>query len=245
MSILTELAGLTGFRALARQLVGTAIGAVLPQDCHLCGSASGDSLLCTACTAELPRLPQALCPRCALPSPTGEVCGRCQKHPPHFDRMIAAFPYAFPIDRLVQQLKYGHQLALATWLGEQLAEQCRAVTADLVVPLPLHAERIAERGFNQAAEIARALARELKLTLAPSACRRARATAPQEGLNLLQRRRNLNNAFLCPVSLEGKRVMLVDDVATTGASVDECARTLKLHGAKEVTVAVVARTLLD
>jgi len=244
MSILTELAGLTGFRALARQLVGTTIGTVLPQDCHLCGSASGDSLLCAACTAELPRLPQALCPRCTLPSPTGEVCGRCQKHPPHFDRMIAAFPYAFPIDRLVQQLKYGHQLALASWLGEQLAEQCEGIEANLIIPMPLHPERMAERGFNQSVEIARPVARRLGKTIAFHACQRTRPTSPQEGLSLLQRRRNLKHAFACPTELTGLDILLVDDVATTGASADECARTLKLHGATTVTVAVVARTLL-
>lgn len=244
MSILTELAELTGFPALARQLVRATIGAVLPQDCDLCGSASGDSLLCPACTADLPSLPAALCPRCALPSPTGEVCGRCQKHPPSFDRTIAAFPYAFPIDRLVQQLKYGHRLALATWMGERLADRCRNLTASLIIPMPLHAGRLTERGFNQSVEIARPIANRLDIPLDLGACRRSRPTAPQEGLSLLQRRRNLKHAFLCPADLAGLDILLVDDVATTGASADECARTLKLNGAATVTVAVVARTLL-
>lgn len=235
MSILTEK---------ARQLVRAAIGGMLPQDCHLCGTPSGHQFLCPACIADLPCLPARLCPRCAQPLATGEICGRCQTHPPGFDRMIPVFPYAFPIDRLVQQLKYGHRLSLAGWLGEQLARACQGIPADLVVPMPLHPARLAERGFNQAAEIGKLVAQRLALPLDTASCCRTRVTSPQEGLDLEQRKRNLRNAFHCRADLEGKRLLLIDDVATTGASADECARTLKLHGASQVCVAVVARTLL-
>ena len=236
MSILTEKIGAL-VRDLGRRLV--------PHDCLLCSAATEDALLCAACLADLPHLPRPACPVCALPGAAELPCGRCQRHPPQFDRLIAAFPYAFPVDRLIQQLKYGHRLALADWFGMHLAAACRNTGADLIVPMPLHPARLTERGFNQALEIARPLSRYSSIALDATACRRIRATAPQEGLNLRQRRRNLKNAFLCPRPLDGRHILLVDDVATTGASADECARTLRLHGATRVTVAVVARTLLD
>ncbi|TXG86190.1 MAG: ComF family protein [Rhodocyclaceae bacterium] len=240
MSILAEKLTQAG-----RQLIES----LLPQDCLLCSAPSADDLLCTACRADLPLLPSPACPRCALPTAGGEVCGRCLRHPPHFDRLIAAFPYAFPIDRMLQQFKYGHQLALAGWFGKQLAmistEEDGGLAADLIVPMPLHPRRMKERGFNQALEIARQLQVPGGARLATTLCERIRETAPQEGLSLLQRRRNLRNAFICREDLHGKRILLVDDVVTTGASINECARTLRLHGAAAVTVLAVARTLLD
>jgi ComF family protein len=238
MSILAEMSGLAGgFRK-------SLLTALLPQDCLLCASPSGNTLLCPACVAELPRLPQPACPRCALPSPQGETCGRCQRHPPHYDRLIACHPYSFPVDRLIQRLKYGHQLALAAWFGEQLAARCATLSFDRIVPMPLHPARLAERGFNQATEISRALASLRALDIDNRFCERVRTTKPQEGLTLRERRRNLQNAFACNTDLSGQHVLLVDDVVTTGASINECARTLRLHGAAEITVLAVARTLL-
>lgn len=221
------------------------LDSVLPQDCLLCGTPASTDLLCTACSEELPRLPELRCPRCALPTARGETCGRCQRHAPHFDRLIASYPYAFPLDRMLQRLKYGHQLALAGWFGQRLDASVAGIEADLIVPMPLHPSRMRERGFNQAIEIARPLARRCGLPLATDICTRPRETSPQEGLTLLQRHRNLKNAFACSVDLSGKRILLIDDVVTTGATVGECARTLRLHGAAEIVVAAVARTLLD
>ncbi|MBK9444941.1 MAG: ComF family protein [Betaproteobacteria bacterium] len=244
MSILAEKVRMFGMSGLMRNCQQTLLSALLPQDCQLCASPSGDDLLCPACAAELPRLPKTACPRCALASPAGETCGRCQRHPPHFDRLIACYPYSFPVDRLIQRLKYGHQLALTAWFGQQLAAACATLTFDRIVPMPLHLGRLAERGFNQATEISRTLARERAMTIDNGCCERVRATTPQEGLTLRERRRNLRNAFACNSDLNGEHVLLVDDVVTTGASVNECARTLRLHGASEITVLTVARTLL-
>ncbi|MDQ5879895.1 MAG: hypothetical protein QG638_2632 [Pseudomonadota bacterium] len=235
MSILAEKA-----QSLRTWLTDT----LLPQDCLLCASLAGGNLLCPACLTDLPRLAATCCPRCALLSPQSEICGRCQRHPAHFDALIALYPYAFPIDRMVQKLKYGHQLALADWFGEQLGDTCRELNADLIIPMPLHAKRLRERGFNQAMEIARPLGRITGIPVSVSFCERQRETSPQEGLSLRERRRNLKDAFACSGDLDGRHVALVDDVVTTGASVDECARTLRLHGAGSVTVVAVARTLL-
>lgn len=237
MSILAEKLG-----AVRESL----LDALLPQDCLLCGQPAGSQQLCPCCRDSLPAMPAGTCPRCAQPGPAGETCGRCQRHPPHFDRLIAAFPYAFPVDRMLQQLKYAHQLALAAWFGKALAEAIALPDdIDMIVPMPLHQVRLRERGFNQALEIARPLARRRCRPIDTATCIRVRDTSPQEGLTLLARRQNLRNAFACTGDLSGRRILLIDDVVTTGASVNECARTLRLHGAEQIIVLAVARTLLD
>jgi ComF family protein len=212
----------------------------IEQDCLLCAEASGAKLLCEACVADLPRLARPCCPRCALPT-AGELCGRCLKSPPHFDATLAAFRYEFPIDALMHAFKYGHRLALAPFFGGQLAALCSGVDADLVIPLPLHPQRLRERGFNQALELARPVATALKLPIAATLCLRTRATPAQAGLPLRTRIKNMRSAFHCTSDVSGKRVLLVDDVMTTGATLNECARTLRLHGASHVTLLVVAR----
>lgn len=240
MGILTQNTGLlAGTKTLARR----AVDRLLAQDCLLCGQTSGDTVLCHACADGLPRLPAIRCPCCALPTPAGEVCGRCLAHPPHYDRTLAAFNYGFPLDKLVQAFKYAHRLALAPYFGRALAEHADGLGADLVVPLPLHPTRLRERGFNQALELARPVATALGLPIDTGACTRSRHTPAQAGLPWKEREKNIRGAFHCTRDLSGKRIALVDDVMTTGASLNECARTLKLHGAAEVTLLVVARAL--
>lgn len=224
-------------------LVRRAVDGLLTQDCLLCGQASGDKILCPACEDDLPRLPAECCPCCALPTPAGETCGRCLSRPPHYDRTLALFNYGFPADKLIQAFKYAHRLALAPYFGRHLAERARDVCADLIIPLPLHPKRLQERGFNQALELARPVAKELRLPIDTKICQRVRHTPTQAALPWREREGNIRGAFDCGGDLSGKRILLVDDVMTTGASLDECARTLKLHGATEITLLVVARTL--
>lgn len=225
----------------------------LSQDCLLCAANSRD-ILCPSCLSDLPRLPAQCCPVCALPTPQGEICGRCLVHAPHFDATYAAFRYGFPLDRLVQAFKYGHQLALGRYFGRRLAALAdpamRATSpaeatscADLVAPLPLHPARLRERGFNQSLELARPLAARLGRALAPALCQRVRDTPAQAGLPWRERKKNIRGAFHCDADLTGKTVILVDDVMTTGASLDECARTLKHCGAAAVILFVLARAL--
>lgn len=225
--------------APALQRVGAAL---LPQDCLLCGAAAGAELLCRGCADTLPRLPAALCPVCALPSPAGKTCGACVGQAPHFDATLAAFRYGFPIDRLVQALKYEHRLALAPWFAQALLA-APPPRGDLMLALPLAARRLGERGFNQALEIARPLARSLGLPLSLGACVRSRDTAPQASLPWQERHKNVRGVFECGQDLSGKSVIVIDDVMTTGATLSEFARTLKKHGASRVTNWVVARTL--
>jgi len=244
MRILTQIQGLkSGRPGRIGPCLAHHLGRVLTQDCLLCAAASADGLLCHACAADLPRLPTPACPRCALPTPLGEICGRCLAHPPHFDATLAAFRYDFPLDQLVQSFKYGHRLALGAYFGRQLATLSTGLVADLIMPLPLHPERLRQRGFNQALELARPVSRARQWTIDAASCRRTRDTPAQAELPWRERLKNMRNAFHCTTDLRGKRIVLVDDVMTTGASLDECARTLKLHGALEVTVLVVARAL--
>ncbi|MDR0576236.1 MAG: ComF family protein [Candidatus Accumulibacter sp.] len=228
------------------QTARRAVAGLLAQDCLLCGQGSGGEILCAACAADLPRLPSPHCPRCALPTPAGETCGRCLAHPPHYDRTLAVFNYGFPLDKLIQSFKYGHRLALAALLGGELARLAAASklepAPDLVVPLPLHPVRLRERGFNQALELARPVAAALGLPLDARVCERVRNTPAQAGLSWKKREKNIRGAFRCARDLPGRRILLVDDVMTTGASLEECARTLKRHGAAEVTLLVAART---
>ena len=213
---------------------------VLPPECLLCGARAGEPMLCDACAAALPQLP-AVCPVCATPSPAAAACGACLAAPPPFDATIALWPYAFPIDRLVQALKYQGNLPVARLFGAALAARTADRLVDMVVPMPLSHERLRERGFNQAMEIARAAA--ARGARAADCVERVRDTASQADLPYVERARNVRNAFACRRDLAGMRVAVVDDVVTTGASLAELARTLKRAGAGRVENWVIARTL--
>ena len=219
------------------------IGKWLAQDCLLCAAPNSHDILCPACAADLPRLQQPNCPHCALPTPNGETCGHCLSQPPHFDATLAAYRYDFPLDKLVQSFKYGHRLSLGAYFGRQLITLVESLPAQLIIPLPLHPERLRERGFNQALELARPISRSLGWTIETSACRRIRHTPAQANLAWRARVKNIRGAFGCTQDFSGRHLLLVDDVMTTGASLNECARILKLHGAASVTVLVVARAL--
>ncbi len=215
--------------------------ALFPQQCFACGVASGSDVLCRACFAGLPGAGAARCPVCAIPQPLGEICGDCLRHPPSFDATRAALDYGFPVDKLVQALKYGHRLA-SSRLFVDLMAGLPAPQADLVMPMPLHSVRLASRGFNQAAELARPLARHWGLPVLLDGIVRDVDTRPQAGLPWKERTANVRGAFRVTSRVEGLRVVVVDDVMTTGATLAELARTLKDVGAVSVENRVVART---
>ncbi len=209
--------------------------------CFLCRGTARD-VLCERCDADLPRLGAEHCPRCALASPKGAVCGRCLTQPPAFDATIAALAYRFPADVLVQSLKFHGELALAPFLGKLLSECISSKNADCIVPVPLSAERLRSRGYNQALEIARHVVSTTGARLAPELCQRTRDTPPQMGLPLSGRAKNVRGAFVCPRLIEGAKVAVLDDVMTTGTTLEEIASTLKRAGAARVVNWVVART---
>ena len=197
--------------------------------------------MCERCSADLPWLPKARCPVCALPTPSGGICGHCLKSTPAFSRVEALFSYAFPVDRMIQRLKYREHLALAPILGELLAGQVRSDLPDVWLPMPLHANRLKERGFNQAVEIARELSAQTGAPMQADWASRIRDTPPQAGLKREARKRNLRGAFTCRGEVSGLHVGIVDDVMTTGSTLDELADALRDAGARKVSCAVIAR----
>jgi len=233
--------------SLRSNLAGTLLprlgAAVLTSPCVLCRDPAGREGWCTACWEDLPGRGLSRCPRCALPGPAAPACGRCLARPPAFERTYAGASYAFPLDAIVSQFKYGGNLRLAAPLAALLCAAARAAPRpDLVVPVPASAQRLLERGFNQAAELARIAAGALALALDPGALARRRADPPQASLPLAQRSSNVRGAFVCTRPLRGARVAVVDDVMTSGATLDELAQTLLRAGAAEVQCWVVART---
>ena len=209
----------------------------------LCGAGHTVSTrFCAACFETLPRIPHARCRVCALPLESGSVCGACLNKPPRYDGVCAPYAYVFPVDALIHAYKYGGDLPLAPVLAAELSGT-DAPLLDVLLPMPLSPVRLRSRGFNQAHELARIVGRRFGLPVLAHACRKVKDTPPQAGLAWKARARNVHGAFVCDVDLAGCRVGVVDDVMTTGATLDELARVLKRAGAAEVRGLVVARTL--
>ncbi len=223
-------------------LAGT-IDFLLPSHCLLCGGrALASSALCPECRVALPQQTAQCCLRCALPA-SGPLCGACQRQPPPYDASVAAFRYAFPLDVLIHGLKYRQQLSAVSELAALLAAAGAELLAeaDLVVAMPIHRRRLAERGYNQALELARLLARAAGRPLAVKMVRKVRHTPAQAGLDRAARLLNPQGAFECTTRLDGMRVVVIDDVMTTGATLAELARCLKAAGASRVSNLVLAR----
>jgi len=215
---------------------------LLPQACLLCGTACGHALLCQDCDKALPRLPARRCATCALPVPDGDICGACLDRPPRFDRATAVYAYDFPVNALIQAFKYGGNLAIAAVLGNALG-QAVSERADLIIPMPLSPQRVRGRGFNQALEIARSVSGMTGIPVLNDACRKVTETQPQAALPWKERAKNVRGAFVCDADLGGKRIAVIDDVMTTGATLNELAKNLRRAGAAYISVWVVARTL--
>lgn len=221
--------------------MGAALRLLLPQQCFACGTGSGDGVLCRACLASLPGTGLERCPLCALPALGAQICGACLARVPPYDASLAALDYAFPVDRIVHALKYAHRLAVVRLFIDLLVRQ-PVPEADIVLPMPLHEARLRQRGFNQAAELARPLARHWGLPVLLDGVVRDLDTRPQAGLPWGERAANMRGAFRVRRPLAGLRIVVLDDVMTTGATLAELARCLKAAGAARVENRVVART---
>lgn len=218
---------------------------VLTAYCLLCASSIKNSHLsiCGSCLQELPVQTKGCCRQCGLSSGKGTICGHCIKSPPAFDATHAVYQYAYPVDALLQKYKYSNQLTIADILARLLSDnRLDSDLPDVLIPMPLHPQRLQERGFNQAAEIARIVAKHLQVPLDMHCCKRVKFAAPQVSLPLKQRVRNMRNAFICERKLGGLKIALLDDVMTTGASLNALAAAVKKAGAAHVECWVVART---
>ncbi len=219
-----------------------------PVTCLVCGvGVTGPVRLCPDCRRDLPRTGDRCCPRCARPDTDPAVpCGRCQRSPPAFAGVFAPFRYAEPLALWIRELKYaqrpGLEHTLAALAGEDLGGWLASRQVDLVVAMPLHRRRLAERGYNQALLVAQRLARAQGLPVSVTALHRTRHTPPQAGLPDRVRSRNVRGAFAARAGVvAGRRLALVDDVITTGATVDAAATALIAAGATAVHVVTVAR----
>lgn len=215
----------------------------LPGCCVLCARRSERRRdLCAACENDMPRIGNA-CVRCALPLVNAGVCGRCLQHPPPQDATRAAFRYAWPLDALVTDFKFNGDHAAGRVLGELFAESLSfGSKPDCLLPVPLHAKRLRERGFNQSLLLADAFSRKWRIEVNASLLARVRETEVQSGMNARARRRNVRGAFGLTAQNVPRHVVIVDDVVTTGSTTAEIAALLRRMGVEVIEVWTLART---
>ena len=222
--------------------------AVLPPRCPGCGSiVDAVHRFCAPCWGELRFLGAGGCAHCGVPLGSGGdmLCGPCIAHPPRHDRVEAVVAYGPIARRIVLRMKYARRPGLGKLIASMLAARITIDPGALVLPVPLHRTRIWTRGFNQSAEIARALAKCTGLVCDTAILARTKATPPLRGAGPKRRKAIVRGAFRVAGEVRGRHIYLVDDVYTTGATVNACAAALKRSGAARVTVLCWARVIRD
>ncbi len=218
---------------------------LFPAICCLCGHRCSQHMaLCPDCQADLPWLGHS-CPRCSRPSTNpDQPCGQCQSNPPPFDRTVALFRYRPPISQLIQQFKFNDRLAMTPVFSRLLIERLEQEKnlPQAILPVPLHPVRQRERGFNQAIELARPIAKHFNLPLLTETVSRQRYTTTQSSLDARQRRKNLRGAFVIQRAIPFTHIALVDDVITTGTTLRELTRTLRQQGIERIDCWAIAKT---
>ena len=230
-----------GAAALLSRVASSALDLLFPLSCVGCGSQG--RYLCSACELALPRLEEPYCRRCADPDEEG-VCDWCRAQPPAFDGVRAPYLMEGAVREMVHGFKYRNLRAAAPELGRLLSGYLEStpVPADLAAPVPLHPRRERERGYNQAELLAREVCGETGLALESTALRRTKDAPPQVSMRGHdQRRRAVRDAFSCDSDLSGRRVLLIDDVVTSGSTMSACASALKAAGARSVWGLSLAR----
>jgi len=219
---------------------------IYPANCVLCGVAS-DSIrgLCNNCAGEF-RINNSACIRCALPLPApsqSQLCGLCLQKTPKYDAAWSAFVYAQPLEWMIHQLKFNGRLSFAKIMSALAMSYLPDLDGrpDCIIPVPLHAKRIKKRGFNQALELLKPLAKELVIPIDVKSCFRRIDTSAQTDLNARHRRKNIKNAFVFKNTRKYRYVVLFDDVITTGSTMGELAKIIKRQGVERVDVWSLAR----
>jgi ComF family protein len=237
-----------------RRSIGVALDCLMPPRCPCCGTfVQGEQNLCATCFAALDFIVAPFCQRCGVPfaltsdAGTAQLCESCMIRSAPFSRVRAAFSYDHAAQRLILPFKHGDRTDLAALLGRLMARAGRTLLdeADLLLPVPLHPRRLAERRYNQSALLAADLARRTARPWAPDTLRRNKRTVPLGELSAAARRDTVRDAFLVQsdarASLVGRRVLLIDDVMTSGATLSACSETLLQAGAVRVDALVAAR----
>ncbi len=212
-----------------------------PPRCPGCGHV-GD-LFCRACRAEVEPIVQLVCQRCGRPTIQDALCSDCRPYDSKLDGIVAAVVFAGPVREAIHSLKYANGRALAVPLAGYMVEAWRRadLPADCIVPVPLHASRRAERGYNQSALLARVLGPAVGVPVDEKLVTRRKATRQQALLNAAERRENVRDAFICRGGVVGKQIVLVDDVCTTGSTLEACGAALRAAGATSVWALTLAR----
>lgn len=230
-----------------KQLASSVFNKLMPLHCLLCHEdVQQHPAICSHCYDQLPWL-TSCCSVCsiALPEGVSGPCGECQSSSRAYLKVHALFEYAQPLDSLITKMKFGQQLGAARLLGELMSDYFKHQSIDLsgfaVLPVPLHKQRLRERGYNQSLEVARPLAKAWQLPLLSSAVLRQQPTRAQSGLSAKARVRNLKGAFTVSEQALPASVLIVDDVITTGATINELSKTLAKAGVEKIEIATIAR----
>lgn len=231
--------------AIMPQLKTTVLDLLFPLNCIGCGHEG--ELICTSCQQSLSWIRPPLCSKCGIVTDGDDVCSVCRQHPPVADGIRSLFIFEGIIRDAVHQLKYKRLKAMSVPLGRFLAEYLLSnqVPADVLVPVPLHPKRLRERGYNQASLLAYEAGKRSNIPVSENSIRRTKNTSSQAKTTSAQERRaNVRDAFICTQKLNGKNVLLIDDVCTTGATLNACAVSLKEAGADSVWGLTIARDIV-
>jgi len=243
--------------SVVSRLLRQALRFLLPVDCAACGASLTDDpvpLFCTGCWSTIAPLPSSRCARCDRPFPSSAAtahspshrCQPCMEHPPAYTKAWTLYPYLPPLQDAICLLKYRGKVALVPELADLMIERLPPLgPVDLIMPVPLHPRRLREREFNQSLLLADRLSQSTKIPLSFTNLVRVRPSPPQTSLSRKDRRRNLRGAFAVRdrAAVKGKRVLLIDDVFTTGATVNESAKALRKAGSGDVYALTLARTM--
>jgi len=227
------------------KLKGIALDFLFPQWCVGCGKEG--EFICYSCRRSLPRVMPPLCPRCGKPQPSGIVCPTCVSWQAEIDGIRSPFRFDGVMRQAIHQLKYRNLRAIAKPLAKSLNDYIAAnpIPGEVLIPVPLHPKRLRERGYNQSSLLAKELGKLTSLPVVDDCLIRQRHAPPQARSSTVEERRsNVAGAFVCrDHRLQNKQVLLIDDVSTSGATLDACAAALKATGATSVWGLVLAREI--
>jgi len=227
------------------KLIELAVDSFFPRRCVGCGKVGG--FLCPECLGKLPRLLAPLCPNCGRPQASGIVCPDCRQRQTEIDGIRSPFRFDEIIRKAIHQLKYRNLKAISPCLAELLADYLRSnpLSGEALVCVPLHPRRLRERGYNQSSLLAGELGRRIDLPVIEDCLVRVKQAQPQvRAVDVEERRKNVADAFVCrDEKVSGKQIILIDDVCTSGATLESCAAALKSKGATSVWGLTLAREI--
>lgn len=236
---------MAGVFPLAYKLGEVALNLLFPHRCIGCGREG--ELICSSCLINLPRIMPPVCPRCGRPQSSNILCPECVKRQSYIDGIRSPYRFEGLIRQAIHQFKYRNMRSLATPLAQLMNNYLKTypIPGDILIPVPIHKKRSRERGYNQSLLLARKLGKLINLPVIENCLIRRIQSPPQaRSASAEERHRNVADAFICNDSgLKGKQVLLIDDVTTSGATLDACARALKAAGASSVWGLTLAREI--